>query len=93
VQLWRPELELGGINSDGWYHCLPIRIYHSLIVRVNTNKTKVMISGERQKVTQKAVRWPCGVCGRGVVIIQYSALVVRNGYTRNVVVLRVACTK
>jgi len=25
-----------------------------------------MISGEWQKVTQKAVRWPCGVCGRGV---------------------------
>ena len=25
-----------------------------------------MISGEQQKVTQKAVRWPCGVCGRGV---------------------------
>ena len=34
-------------------------------MRVNMNKTKVMISGERQKVTQKAVRWPC-VCGRGV---------------------------
>ena len=30
------------------------------------NKSKVMISAERQKVTQKAVRWPCGVCGRGV---------------------------
>ena len=30
------------------------------------NKTKVMISGERQKQVQKAVRWPCGVCGRGV---------------------------
>jgi len=29
------------------------------------NETKVMISGEWQKVTQKAVRWPCGVCGRG----------------------------
>ena len=27
-------------------------------------KTKVMISGEREKVIQKAVRWPCG--GRGV---------------------------
>jgi len=27
-------------------------------VRVNMNKTKVMISGERQKVMQKAVRWP-----------------------------------
>ena len=30
--------------------------------RVSMNKTKVMISGERQKVRQKAVRWPCGVC-------------------------------
>jgi len=35
-------------------------------VRVNMNKTKVMISGERQKVIQKAVRWPCGVCSKGV---------------------------
>ena len=25
-----------------------------------------MIRGERQKLMQKAVRWPCGVCGRGV---------------------------
>jgi len=33
-------------------------------MRVNMNKTKIMISGECQK--QKAVRWPCGVCGRGV---------------------------
>jgi len=30
------------------------------------NKTKVMISGDRQKVRQKAVRWPCGVCNKGV---------------------------
>ena len=36
-------------------------------IRVNINKTKVMISGERQKIMQKAVRWPCGVCGRGIV--------------------------
>jgi len=35
-------------------------------MRVNINKTKVMISGERQKPMQKAARWPCGVCGRGV---------------------------
>jgi len=27
---------------------------------VNMNKTKVMISGEQQKVKHKAVRWPCG---------------------------------
>jgi len=38
-----------------------------------------MISGERQKPVQKAARWLCGVCDRGV-------LVVRSGYTRNVVV-------
>jgi len=35
-------------------------------MRVNVNKTKVMISGEWQKVTQKTVRWPCGVCSRGI---------------------------
>jgi len=35
-------------------------------MRVNMNKTKVMISGECQKLMQKAARWLCGVCGRGV---------------------------
>jgi len=35
-------------------------------MRVNMNKTKVVISGERQNPMQKAARWPCGVCGRGV---------------------------
>jgi len=31
-------------------------------MRVNMNKTKVMISGECQKLMPKAVRRPCGVC-------------------------------
>ena len=35
-------------------------------MRVNMNKTKVMISGKRQMVWQKAARWPCGVCNKGV---------------------------
>jgi len=35
-------------------------------MRVNMKKTKVMINEERQKVMQKAERWPCGVCGRGL---------------------------
>jgi len=35
-------------------------------MRVNMNKTKVILSAERQKVRQKAVRWPCGVCSKGV---------------------------
>ena len=30
------------------------------------SKTKVMISGERQMVRQKYVRWPCGFCNKGV---------------------------
>jgi len=32
-------------------------------MRVIMNKTKVLISGEWQKVEQKAIRWPCGFCG------------------------------
>jgi len=35
-------------------------------MRVNMNITKVMISGERQMVRQKAARWPCPVCSKGV---------------------------
>ena len=35
-------------------------------MRVSMNNTNVLISGERQKVTRKAVRWPCGVCGRSI---------------------------
>ena len=35
-------------------------------MRVTMNKTKVMISGERQKPVQKAARWLCGICDRGV---------------------------
>jgi len=35
-------------------------------IRVNINKNNVMISGEWQKVMQKAVRSPCSVCGRGI---------------------------
>ena len=55
-------------------------------MRVNMNRTKVMISGERQMVRQKDVRWPCMVCSKGVGRIQYSLVVARNGYIRNVVV-------
>jgi len=34
-------------------------------MKVNMNKTKVMINGECQKLMQKAARRPCDVCGRG----------------------------
>ena len=55
-------------------------------MRVNMNKTKVMIGGEWQKVTKKAVRWLCGAAVEALVIIQYSVLIVISGYTENVVV-------
>ena len=32
----------------------------------STFSFKVMISGERQMVRQKYIRWPCGVCSKGV---------------------------
>ena len=57
-------------------------------MRVNMYNTKVMISGEWQKVMQKAVTWPCGVCIEALVIIQCSVLDVKRGYTGNVVLER-----
>jgi len=54
-------------------------------MRVSLNKSKVMINGERQKVRQKAVRWPCGSAVKVLKAIHYSVLVVRNRYTRNAV--------
>jgi len=35
-------------------------------MRVNMNKLKVITSLALQTVMQKAARWPCGVCGRGI---------------------------
>ena len=35
-------------------------------MKVNINKTKVIISGESCKKVQNPARWPCGVCGRDV---------------------------
>jgi len=53
------------------------------VMRVNMNKTKIVTSGEQQKVMQKAARWPCGVCGGvGNNSIQCCVLVIRSGYYR-----------
>jgi len=53
---------------------------------VNMNKTKVMISAERQKVRQKAEDGHVGSAVKVLVAIHYSVIVARNGYIRNVVV-------
>jgi len=36
------------------------------VMKINMNKIKVIISGKRQMVTQKDVRWPCSVCSKGI---------------------------
>ena len=53
-------------------------------MRVNMNKTKVMISGKRQKVIKKAVRWSCGVCSRGIGNNSIQCTSFRCRYTGNV---------
>ena len=50
-------------------------------MRVNMNKTKVMISGERQKPDGHVV-----YVAEVLVVIQYNVLVVTSGYSRSVVV-------
>ena len=50
-------------------------------MRANMNKTKVMISRERQKVMQQAARWPCGVCGRGAGINSINVKKICSSYT------------
>jgi len=62
-------------------------------MRVNMSKTKVMISGERQKVMQKAVRWPCGVCGRGVGNNSIQCTSCTKWVHRKCSGTKVACTK
>ena len=52
-------------------------------MRVNMNKTKVMISGERQMVWQKAASWPCGVCNKGVGFIHIDS----HAFTLHVIFL------
>ena len=42
-------------------------------VRVNMNKTKVMITGERQNVRQKAVKWPSAM--KVLIAVHYSVVV------------------
>jgi len=52
-------------------------------MRVHMNKTKVMISGESQKVMQKAVRWPCGAANNSIQCTCYQKWVHKNTHTHN----------
>jgi len=62
-------------------------------MRVNMNKTKVMISGERQKVMQKDVRWPCRVYGTGIGSNSIQCTTCQKWVHRKCSGIKVACTK
>jgi len=62
-------------------------------MRVSMNKTKVIISGEWQKVTQKAVRWPCGFCRRGVGNNSIQCTSCQKWVHRKCGSIKVACAK
>jgi len=55
-------------------------------MRVNTNKTKVMISGERQKPVRRLQDGRVVYVAQVLVVIQYNVLVVTTGYIKSVVV-------
>jgi len=55
-------------------------------MRVNINKTKVMINGERQSQCRRLQDGHVVYVAEVLVVIQYNVLVVTSGYTRSVVV-------
>jgi len=62
-------------------------------MRVDVNKTKVMISGEHQKPVHKAAKWPCGVCGRVLGSNSIQRTNCRKWVHKKCSAIKVACTK
>jgi len=52
-----------------------------------------MISGECQKLMQKAVRWPCGICGRGLGNNSIQCTSRQKWIDKKCSGIKVACTK
>ena len=73
MQLWRPELELGGINSGCWYHYLRDislirrgRLYSSCVRSSMLHESETWpVRKENEVALQRAemrmVRWMCGI--------------------------------
>ena len=52
-------------------------------LKMNTGKTKVMFSCSMKDKVEEKGKWPCGVCKKA--IIQFCAMVARNGFINDVV--------
>ena len=66
--LYADDLVLIGSNEQElkekiskWKECMEAKG-----LKMNVNKTKVMVSGWKEGAVEKSGKWPCGVCGKGV---------------------------
>ena len=53
-------------------------------LKVNLEKTKMMVTGGEVGDVVRVGRYPCGVCGRGVRLTQFCVQHVGNGVIRGV---------
>jgi len=60
VLIARDEQELKEKISK-WKACMEAKG-----LKMNIDKTKVMVSGRKEGAVEKSGKWPCGVCGKGV---------------------------
>ena len=62
-------------------------------LNVNAGKSKVMVGSSGEKMIVNSVKWPCGVCGKGVQAssVQCTLCIYKNGFTNGAVVCVVTC--
>ena len=54
-------------------------------LKMNTGKAKVMFSCSMKDKVEEKGKWPCDVCKKELAIIQFCAMVARNGFINDVV--------
>ena len=62
-------------------------------LKVNTEKSKVMVGSSGGKMIVNSGKWPCGVCGKGVGANSVQCTVWKNGFTSGAVVYVVTCRR
>ena len=62
-------------------------------LKVNTKKTKIMISKPGAGPVQKTGKYPCSVCSKVLGVTQYNVPNVKNGYMLDAAVSRVNSPK
>ena len=60
-------------------------------LNANAGKSKVMVGSSGEKMVVNSVKWPCGVCGKGVHSNSVQCTVCIRGFTSGEVVYVVTC--